>query len=72
MTLLSANIGITENADLVIDPTGGGVTMDGTGNYYTLVLKSKSMIEDGGSGTAGIYRVYEDGAIIDEYAQGSQ
>ncbi|MFP7254940.1 hypothetical protein SFC02_11620 [Terribacillus goriensis] len=46
--------------------------MDGTGIYYTLVLKSKSMIEDGGSGTTGIYRVYEDGTIIEEYTEGSQ
>lgn len=46
--------------------------MDGTGIYYTLVLKSKSMIKNGGSGTAGIYRVYEDGTIIEEYTEGSQ
>jgi hypothetical protein len=45
--------------------------MDGTGAYYTLVLKSKTMIEGGGSGTVDIYRVYEDGTIIDEYAEGS-
>lgn len=71
--LLSNNLGITENEDLEIDLTAGGeVTMDGTGIYYTLVLKSKSMIESGGSGTAGIYRVYEDGTIIDEYTEGSQ
>jgi outer membrane murein-binding lipoprotein Lpp len=70
--LLSNNLGMTENEDLEIDTTGGQVTMDGTGAYYTLVLKSKSMIESGGSGTVGIYRVYEDGTIIDEYAEGSQ
>ncbi|PAD21407.1 hypothetical protein [Terribacillus saccharophilus] len=73
VALLSNNLGITANEDLEFDLTAGGeVTMDGTGNYYTLVLKSKSMIENGGSGTAGIYRVYEDGTIIDEYAEGSQ
>jgi outer membrane murein-binding lipoprotein Lpp len=73
VALLSNNLGITENEDLEFDLTAGGeVTMDGTGNYYTLILKSKSMIENGGSGTAGIYRVYEDGTIIDEYAEGSQ
>lgn len=70
--LLSNNLGMTENEDLEIDTTGGQVTMDGTGAYYTLVLKSKSMINSGGSGTVGIYRVYEDGTIIDEYAEGSQ
>ncbi|PAF16853.1 hypothetical protein CHH69_07335 [Terribacillus saccharophilus] len=73
VALFSYNLGITANEDLEFDLTAGGeVTMDGTGNYYTLVLKSKSMIENGGSGTAGIYRVYEDGTIIDEYAEGSQ
>lgn len=70
--LLSNYLGMTENEDLEIDMTGGQVTMDGTGAYYTLVLKSKSMIESGGSGTVDIYRVYEDGTIIDEYAEGSQ
>lgn len=37
--LLSNNLGMAENEDLEIDTTGGQVTMDGTGAYYTLVLK---------------------------------
>ncbi len=37
-------------------------------NYYELVIVSKSLQSQGGSGTVGIYHVYEDGTIVDTYA----
>lgn len=37
-------------------------------NYYQLKLVSKSIQAQGGSGTVGIYHVYEDGIIVDTYA----
>lgn len=38
------------------------------GNYYELVIISRSLQAQGGSGTVGIYNVYEDGRIVDTYA----
>lgn len=37
-------------------------------SYYEMVIVSKSLHLQGGSGTVGIYHVYEDGTIIDTYA----
>lgn len=40
---------------------GDSYKTDEKGKYYEIILKSKSMQQGGGSGTIGIYKVYEDG-----------
>ncbi|MGG1686519.1 hypothetical protein [Pseudalkalibacillus sp. NRS-1564] len=47
-------------ADIVFREMGPIQTDDG-GPYYTVQLTSKSLKEKGGSGTVGLYKVYEDG-----------
>ncbi|MDE1549351.1 hypothetical protein [Jeotgalibaca caeni] len=37
------------------------------GSYYELSAVSKSIQSQGGSGTVGLYQVYEDGSIVDMY-----
>jgi hypothetical protein len=69
IALLKERLAITEEGGLIIDPMGGTLEADDAGAYYTLVLKVKAWVENGGSGTAGIYRVYEDGTIIDQYTE---
>lgn len=49
------------NSDIEFDDMGGSPTTDKTGSYYTIKLISKSAREKGGTGTAGIYKVYQDG-----------
>ncbi|PAE07385.1 hypothetical protein CHI12_11340 [Terribacillus saccharophilus] len=55
--------------DFIIDSTSGNVEEDDYGTYYYVVVKSKSAMENGGTGSVGIYRVYEDGTVIDTYAE---
>jgi hypothetical protein len=69
IALLKERLAITEEDGLIIDPMGGTLEEDDAGAYYTLVTKVKAWVENGGSGTAGIYRVYEDGTIIDQYTE---
>lgn len=56
---------LKENDEVNIEDTefigGDSFKTDGKGNYYEIILKSKSMQQGGGSGTIGIYKVYEDG-----------
>ncbi|WP_079478072.1 hypothetical protein [Halobacillus salinus] len=49
------------NEDIVFDDLGGTTETDQQGTYYTIQLFSKSLQEDGGSGTVGVYKVYENG-----------
>jgi hypothetical protein len=69
IALLKERLAIKEKDGLIIDPMGGSLEEDEAGAYYTLVTKVKEWVENGGSGTAGIYRVYEDGTIIDQYTE---
>jgi flagellar biosynthesis GTPase FlhF len=47
--------------DLEFDDMGGKIQNDEKGQYYSIKMTSKSLQEDGGSGTVGIYKVYQDG-----------
>lgn len=69
IALLKDRLSITDDDDLIVDPMGGNLEKDGYGAYYTLVTKVKSWVENGGSGTADTYLVYEDGTIIDQSAR---
>lgn len=52
------------NEDLVLEYA----SYQAADNYYELVIVSRSLKAQGGSGTVGIYHVYEDGQIVDTYA----
>lgn len=69
VALLKDRLSISDDDDLIVDPLGGTLEKDGYGAYYTLVTKVKSWVENGGSGTADTYLVYEDGTIIDQSAR---
>lgn len=69
VALLKDRLSITDDDDLIVDPLDGTLEKDGYGAYYTLVTKVKSWVENGGSGTADTYLVYEDGTIIDQSAR---
>lgn len=40
---------------------GGSLHTDESGAYYRVELISKSMQKNGGSGTVGLYKVYQNG-----------
>ncbi|PAD35737.1 hypothetical protein [Terribacillus saccharophilus] len=69
VALLKDRLSITDDDDLIVDSLGGTLEKDVYGAYYTLVTKVKSWVENGGSGTADTYLVYEDGTIIDQSAR---
>ena len=61
---LRKELDMENNEDIYFDAWGGGgglLEKDSYGSYYTIVLYVKAWKEDGGSGTAGIYKVYQDG-----------
>jgi cytoskeletal protein RodZ len=49
---------------MAFDDMGGSLQTDKKGSYYTIQLIIKSWHGGGGSGTAGIYKVYQDGTYI--------
>ncbi|WP_170829656.1 hypothetical protein [Terribacillus halophilus] len=49
--------------------TGGDAEQDEYGTYYYVTIKSRSAMENGGTGSVDIFRVYEDGTVIDVYAE---
>ncbi|MGE6204542.1 hypothetical protein [Guptibacillus hwajinpoensis] len=53
----------TQNIDFedIVFREVGPIQTDDAGSYYTVQLTSKSLKEKGGSGTVGLYKVYEDG-----------
>ncbi|WP_283152726.1 hypothetical protein [Guptibacillus hwajinpoensis] len=53
----------TQNIDFedIVFREMGPIQTDDGGSYYTVQLTSKSLKEKGGSGTVGLYKVYEDG-----------
>lgn len=53
------------NDDLIL----GHSSYNSEENFYELVVISQSLRNQGGSGTVGIYHVYEDGRIVDTYAE---
>lgn len=55
------------NADIVFDDMGGDLKTDNIGSYYQIKLISKSLVKSGGSGTAGLYNVYQDGTYLSLY-----
>lgn len=58
---LRKELDMENNEDIIFDDMGGLLEEDSYGSYYTIVLYVKTWKEDGGSGTAGIYKVYQDG-----------
>lgn len=54
----------TQNIDFedIVFREMGPIQTDDGGSYYTVQLTSQSLKEKGGSGTVGLYKVYEDGA----------
>ena len=58
---LRKELDMENNEDIVFGDMGGDLEKDSYGSYYTIVLTIKSWREAGGSGTAGIYKVYQDG-----------
>ena len=52
------------NDDIEYDDMGGVLETDNVGPYYKVKLISKSMRSNGGDGTAGIYKVYQDGTYM--------
>ncbi|MBP3951802.1 hypothetical protein [Bacillus suaedae] len=61
IALLKKELDLEDNDDILFDDTGGILQEDETGSYYQIILISKSMKAAGGSGTVGVYRVYQDG-----------
>ena len=64
---LRKELDMENNEDIVFGDTGGDLEKDSYGSYYTIVLTIKSWREAGGSGTAGIYKVYQDGKYESKY-----
>ncbi|BBN97636.1 MULTISPECIES: hypothetical protein [Sporolactobacillus] len=51
-----------QDSDISFNALGKDKKKDSTGFYYLIREESKELVERGGSGTVGIYRVYEDGS----------
>lgn len=58
---LKHQLKMDNNEDIVFSDMGGDLETDKTGSYYTIKLTSKSMQKKGGTGTVGLYKVYQDG-----------
>lgn len=63
---LKRQLEMDNNDDIAFNDIGGALKTDKTGSYYTIKLISKSIRENGGSGTVGIYKVYQDGTYTSE------
>ncbi|MFD1019633.1 hypothetical protein [Thalassobacillus hwangdonensis] len=61
IALLKKELDMEQNEDIQFDDMGGTVQSDEKGSYYTIKLVSQEIHESGGSGTVGLYQVYEDG-----------
>ncbi|SDL96414.1 hypothetical protein [Sediminibacillus halophilus] len=61
ITYLKQQLEMKENEDIVFDDLGGKLKEDEAGSYYTITLTSKAIEQDGGSGTVGVYKVYQNG-----------
>ena len=64
---LRKELEMENNEGIIFDDMGGSLEKDSYGSYYDIVLYVKSWKEDGGSGTAGIYKVYQDGKYESKY-----
>ncbi|WP_052948590.1 hypothetical protein [Bacillus sp. TH008] len=58
---LKSKLKMENQDDIVFDDMGGDLETDGNGSFYTVELTSKSLRKNGGSGTVGLYKVYQDG-----------
>lgn len=59
---LRQKLGLNNDVSMVEDNSG----TDTNGSYYVIALHSKSYESQGGTGTAGIYKVYQSGKIIEQ------
>ncbi|MCA1318299.1 hypothetical protein LC085_00120 [Bacillus tianshenii] len=57
---------LEDNGDIVFDDMGGTLETDDSGSFYTIKLVSKELQKNGGSGTVGVYKVYEDGTYMEK------
>ncbi|MBM7621928.1 ABC-type uncharacterized transport system auxiliary subunit [Bacillus tianshenii] len=57
---------LEDNGDIVFDDMGGTLEKDDSGSFYTIKLVSKELQKNGGSGTVGVYMVYEDGTYMEK------
>ena len=64
---LRKELDMENNEGIIFEDGGGNLEKDSYGSYYTIVLYVKAWKEDGGSGTAGIYKVYLDGKYESKY-----
>lgn len=58
---LRKELDMENNEDVIFDDMGDILEEDSYGSYYQIVLYSKEIKADGGSGTIGVYKVYQDG-----------
>ncbi|MDY0393546.1 hypothetical protein ACFSMW_17795 [Virgibacillus halophilus] len=63
---LRHQLNMDTNEDIVFSDMGGQ-KKDNKGSYYEIKLTSKSMQNNGGTGTVDIYKVYQDGTYKSEY-----
>ncbi|AIF45710.1 hypothetical protein [Virgibacillus sp. SK37] len=61
ISYLRKELDMEEQEGILFDDMGGSLYTDEAGAYYRVELTSKSMQKNGGSGTVGLYKVYEDG-----------
>lgn len=61
---LKQQIKAGSNSDIVFGDMGGKLDSDRIGSYYSIRLISKTMRENGGTGTVNIYNVYQDGTYL--------
>lgn len=59
---LRQKLGLNSDISMVEDSSG----TDANGAYYVIALHSKSYESQGGTGTAGIYKVYQNGKVIEQ------
>jgi hypothetical protein len=60
--VLKMNLKEGKDADIQFDPLDVHKKKDSTGFYYLIREESEELVKKGGSGTVGIYRVYDDGS----------
>ena len=58
---LIQKLGLNSSVGLIVDNTG----QNQNGNYYEITLHVKSYEKQGGTGSAGTYRVYQNGNIVE-------
>ncbi len=61
VSYLKKELDMETEEGILFDDMGGSLHTDESGAYYRVELISKSMQKNGGSGTVGLYKVYQNG-----------